>query len=124
MPIIIKSKVIKGEGVGKSVGLKTANLDVQNLEKSGLKEFGVYVCKVKYKEKFYKGLLHYGPKKTFNNNISAEVLIIDFNQDIYGKELEIEVFNKIRDIKKFASKKKLIEQIKQDIKKEKSPCLH
>ena len=115
MTVIIKSKVIKGEGIGKSIGFRTANLDIKNLENAGLKEFGVYVCKIKFEKKFYKGILHYGPKKTFNNNISAEVLIINFNQDIYGKELEIEVFNKIRDIKKFDSKDELIKQIKKDI---------
>ena len=95
MSIIIKSKIIKGEGIGKSIGFRTANLDVKNLEKANLKKFGVYTCKVKLKEKFYKALLHYGPKKTFNNDISAEILIIGFNQDIYGKKLEVEIFNKI-----------------------------
>ncbi|MEA2088320.1 MAG: riboflavin kinase [Patescibacteria group bacterium] len=117
MSVIIKSKVIKGEGVGKSIGFKTANLDIENSGIDSLEEFGVYDCKIKFKKNFYKGLLHYGPKKTFGNNISAEVLIINFNQDIYGKELEIEIFNKIRNIKKFASKDKLIKQIKKDIKK-------
>lgn len=117
MPITIKSKVIKGEGIGKSIGFRTANLDINNFKNTELKEFGVYACKVKFKKKFYKGILHYGPKKTFNNNISAEVLIIDFNKNIYNKELEIEIFNKIRDIKKFISKEKLIEQIKKDIAK-------
>ena len=117
MSIIIKSKVIKGEGIGKSIGFKTANLDIKNLKNTKLKEFGVYACKVKFEKKFYKGILHYGPKKTFNNNISAEVLIIDFDQDIYNKELKIEIFNKIRNIKKFDAKKKLIEQIKKDIAK-------
>ena len=113
---IIKSKVIKGEGIGKSIGFRTANLDINDFKNTELKKFGVYACEVKFEKKLYKGILHYGPKKTFNNNISAEVLIINFNQNIYNKKLEIKNFNKIRDIKKFTSKNQLVKQIKKDIK--------
>ena len=42
--------------------------------------------------------------------------ILDFNDEIYGKNIEIEVLNKIRAEKKFNSKEDLIAQIKEDIK--------
>ena len=124
MSIIIKSKVIKGCGVGMELGFPTANLNV------GLKEFkkldfGVYSCEVflhisPFDKGGLRGILHYGQRKTFNKEISAEVLILNFEGDLYNKEIEVTINKKIRNIEKFSSRKKLIEQIKKDIDKVKS----
>lgn len=103
-------KVVKGEGRGRQLGWPTANLDNVSLSLN----YGVYQVEVALDNKSFQGLMHFGPKKTFNNLISAEVYIKDFNQDIYGRQLKITVIKKIRSIIKFESVEALIRQMEQD----------
>lgn len=105
------AKVIKGEGRGGRLGFPTANLDNLNLPLA----YGVYSVKVKFGGRIYRGLMHYGPKKTFGGEMSCEVYLKNFNKNIYGRTLEVEVIKKIRDIKKFAGVEALKKQIKKDL---------
>ncbi len=77
------------------------------------------MCKVTYDSRNYWGVMHYGPKKSFDNKKAFEVYIFNFKKNIYGEEVEIIVYNKIRDIKKFDSINKLKKQIGKDIIKAK-----
>lgn len=106
------AKIIKGEGIGKKIGFPTINLDKISLKI----DYGVYLVEAEIDNKKYKGLLHFGPKKTFNNNISLELLIKNFISDINSKQIKIAIIKKIRDVKKFANIKDLQDQIKQDLK--------
>jgi len=65
------------------------------------------------------GLLHFGVRKTFGSDFSAEVHILDFEEDLYGKRLEVEVLKKLRDIQKFQNADSLYTQIEEDIVKAK-----
>ena len=106
------AKVIAGKGRGKKLGFPTANLDKIDLDI----EYGVYSVKVKISNKIYEALLHFGPKKTFNEKVSLELHIKNFNFDIYGKSIKIKIINKIRNIKKFTNIKELKKQISKDLK--------
>ena len=57
-------------------------------------------------------MINIGHNPTFNyqNNISIEVNIIDFDQNIYGKEIQLFFNQRLRDEKKFQSKEELIAQ--------------
>lgn len=103
--------VIHGEGRGRGLGFPTANLDNRSLPLS----YGVYLVEVELDKKTYQGLLHFGPKKTFNQIVSAEIFIKDFERQIYGKKLEVKVIKKIRGILKFKSVEDLIKQMKDDL---------
>lgn len=104
--------VIKGESRGKQLGFPTINLDLHNADL----DFGVYAARVKVNEKQYWGAMHYGPRHTFNNEQPVmEVHLLDFDGDLYGEQVEVQVLKKIRDIKKFSNKEELIEQIKKDV---------
>ena len=63
------------------------------------------------------GLLNWGIKPTVHNTKEpvAEVHIIDFQGDLYGKKIKIEIIKKIRDEQKFASLEELKLQINKDI---------
>ncbi|MBI2459671.1 MAG: riboflavin kinase [Parcubacteria group bacterium] len=106
-----KAKVISGRGRGKQIGFPTANLDAGDLPIA----YAVYLVKAKLGRKTCRGLLHYGPKKTFSEPVSVEVYLKNFNQDIYGRALEIEVGRKIRPVRKFDNAEALKRQIEKDL---------
>ncbi|MBA3046727.1 riboflavin kinase [Patescibacteria group bacterium] len=130
------AKVIIGRGRGKRLGFPTANLDKTDLKiKHGvyLVEAEVYPAlfrqdiksrrRVEYSKrcgadkKPYQGLLHFGPKKTFCEDVSLELFIKNFDFDIYGKSVKIKIIRKIREVKKFANAEELKKQIKKDLEK-------
>lgn len=108
----LKAKVIQGEKRGRKLGFPTANAEYpKNIVRL---PFGVYKVAVLGKS----AIMNWGVKPTFGGQKELlEVHILDgFNEDLYGKELDITVLKRIRGEKKFESKQELINQIKEDIK--------
>jgi riboflavin kinase/FMN adenylyltransferase len=69
-------------------------------------------------ESRYKGVANIGFSPTFEDNIfTVEVHILDFNENIYGRNIRINFIERIRDELKFADIDQLSEQIKEDIDK-------
>lgn len=114
LSIKIKGKVIHGKGLGKIVGMPTANLDF-DITNTKI-DIGVYASVV-YLEKEYVGVTNIGTRPSVDNDkkISIETHILDFDRDIYGEIIEIELIEKIRDIKKF----KNLEEVKIQVDKDK-----
>ena len=113
----IEGVVIHGLGNGKKVNMPTANLDIKDIDKDI--EYGVYATKVIIDDKSYLGVCNIGNRPTVDNKQAIEVLIIDFNKDIYGKKIEIELLKKLRDIEKFDSLIELKKQVDKDIEQTK-----
>lgn len=113
---VLEGIVIKGNQLGRKIGFPTANIEYP---KQKVKiPFGVYSVEVKYNNQLYKGMLNYGIKPTVNNGNNrpiAEVHIIDFDKDIYGETISIDVINKIRSEKKFDTMDELKIQIEKDL---------
>lgn len=108
----IIGKVQAGKSRGRGLGFRTLNLDVKEL---GLDD-GIYVTGVKIRGKDYESVSHYGPRPTFNEDEKIlEIHVFDFDEDVYGEEVEVEFLLKLRDILKFDTKEELIEQISKDI---------
>lgn len=106
-------KVRKHNQRGKKLGFPTANI---NLTKD-IPE-GIYISKTKIKNSFFNSLTFVGIAKTFNEkNFHAEIYILDFDEDIYGKWVSVELLKKIRDNQKFKSADNLIKQMKKDKQK-------
>ena len=98
---MLNGKVIKGNSLGKTINFPTANIVIENKWKI-LPADGVYAVKIVLEAKEYKGMMNIGQKPTVDGNgISLEVNIFDFNQDIYGKGIEIRFVKRIRDERKF-----------------------
>lgn len=110
--LIFKSNVIKWYWDWRKLWFHTANLENTDIDIP----HGIYICKVKFEKKKYKGLMHFGFVETFNRAPSLEIFIQDFNWDLYGQTLEVQVGKKLRDIMKFDSVEDLKKQIKEDIK--------
>jgi riboflavin kinase/FMN adenylyltransferase len=103
---------------GPVVGSKTANLNLS--EEDLCPRHGVYVTQVVHEGKCYGGVLNIGYNPTFGENrLSAETHIFDFNQDIYGKKIKINLLKHLRGEKKFSGPEELAEQIHQDIRQAK-----
>ena len=105
------AKVIKGAGRGRRIGIPTINLSKVDLDI----DYGVYLVKAIISGKNYNGLLHFGPKETFSEFPSLELLINEQISGIIEKEIKIKIIKKIREIRKFSNEFELKEQIAQDM---------
>ena len=108
---VISGIVLPGHNNGEKLGARTANLDI-TLAKDISK--GLYSCKVEFNDTFYRGLLYYGINSLTNKD-SLEVHILEYNGDLYGKNITISTERFLRFPKKFKSVEKLSEQIKRDL---------
>ncbi len=111
----IVGKVIHGNGNGKKVGMPTANIDIKEVDTNI--EYGVYGAIVYVKQKKYLGVCNIGNRPTIDDLKTIEVNIIDFDEDIYDQEIEIDLIMKLRDIKKFDNLNEVKKQVDKDIKK-------
>jgi riboflavin kinase/FMN adenylyltransferase len=103
---------------GPVVGFPTANLHIS--EEDLCPRHGVYVTQVVYDGKCYGGVLNIGYNPTFGGNkLSAETHIFDFNQEIYGKKIKINLLKFLRGEQKFSGPAELADQIKEDIRQAK-----
>jgi len=100
---------------GTEVGFATANLEIS--EEDLCPKKGVYVTQVMYDGNVYGAVSNIGYNPTFGENeLVAETHIFDFNHDIYGRPITINMLRHIRGEKKFDSVAELSAQISKDIK--------
>ncbi|MGK0498562.1 MAG: riboflavin kinase/FMN adenylyltransferase [Oceanicoccus sp.] len=113
-PYSISGRVIVGRQLGRQLDAPTANLQLHRL-RSPLT--GVFTVEVEIDQQLYKGVANVGTRPTVDDSLTAilEVHILDFNRDIYGKNIKVIFHKKIRDEKKFDSVEVLKQQIHQDI---------
>ena len=114
-PYILSGKVIDGKKLGRTIGFPTANLAIN--KQKVIPKKGVYYTNVKINEKIFKGITSVGNNPTVNGQeLTVETYILDFSNDIYGKEVNIYFIDRIRDEIKFNNINELIEQLKKDKK--------
>ena len=112
-PYLLKGKVIHGKHLGRTIGVPTANLDFD--DKMIIPSKGVYYTNVKYNNRVFKGLTSVGNNPTVNGKeLTVETFILNFDEMIYGEELEVYFIERIRGEIKFDSLDELVEQIKKD----------
>lgn len=111
----LKGVVVSGKKLGRKIGFPTANLALYEPLKV-IPGGGVYGVKVEMLGKEYKGVCNIGTRPTVNSTEerTIETHILDFNEDIYGLDMRVEFFFKIRDEVKFASLEELACQIEKD----------
>ncbi len=110
----VKGEVVHDRGVGKKLGYPTANLEIKE-ERQHLKN-GVYSGWAMVGDEKYLAVINYGSRPTFSDEkVVIEAHLIDFSQNLYGKQLTVFFDGFIRDIKTFKSEIELKEQLKKDV---------
>jgi riboflavin kinase/FMN adenylyltransferase len=115
---MLPGKVVHGENRGSKLGFPTANLNIS--PERLIPGNGVYVTRAWMTESDHQSVTNIGIRPTFENPLPAprvEPHILDLDRDLYDSEITLEFLDFIRPEKKFADVKKLISQIKKDIKK-------
>lgn len=120
-PYFMEGEVVKGRGVGVSLNARTANMVSKNELIPGN---GVYLTKTKVagdKRGWLGSVTSVGTNPTFasvcgHEEVTVEVHLLDFDENIVGHELSLIFLEKMRDQLRFSSARELAEQIKIDIK--------
>ncbi len=116
----ISGRVIKGDGRGKSIGIPTANLETW--PEQAIPKAGVYATKVRHRKQSYQAVVNVGVRPTFELGPvipRVEAHILNFHEEIYGDEIELNFVARLRDERRFENIEALIAQIRADISRAK-----
>lgn len=108
-------KVVKGQQIGHKIGFPTANIEVAE-EFQLIEKQGVYATFVDFDGKSYPAMTYIGKRPTLHDSRpqSIESNIINFNGDLYGKEIKVRFVDFVREDKKFDDTEALKNQIEKD----------
>lgn len=116
-PHILTGQVIPGRGLGHTIGVPTANLEVP--EGVLLPKRGVYVCSAITEGESYIAVTNIGSRPTVEgHHVTVESWLPDFEGDLYGKELTLAFIFYLRPEQKFDS----LEELKAQIEKDAAKC--
>lgn len=102
--------VIHGNKRGKALGFPTANQKLNTLI-----EEGIYISQSVFENNTYQSLTFIGSAKTFDDKqYQAETYLLNFDEDMYDKNLQVTLLKKIRGNEKFESVEQLIAQMNKD----------
>ena len=111
----IVGRVRPGAARGRQLGFPTANLHLDSNQMQDL-DSGVYLGRVYLEGKCWGGVVNIGTRPTFGvGERVVEMHILDFSGDLYERQLEVEILDKLRQEKRFSNADELIEQIEKDI---------
>ena len=107
----IKGIVVKGKRNGKKIGFPTINLKLDT--NYVIPKNGVYITKTKIGNKLYPSMTNVGTHPTIDelNEAIIETHILDFDETLYGEEVEIKFLDYIRNEIKFNS----IDELKEEL---------
>ncbi len=111
----ITGKIVEGYKMGRRIGFPTANIQIWEPYKV-IPTNGVYAVRVHIGEDIHDGMLYIGNRPTLHDDsqISVEVNIFDFDDELYNKTLTVEFVAFVRPDIKFTGVKPLIAQITKD----------
>lgn len=113
----LSGTVVKGNQIGRKLGFPTANIQLDEPQKI-IPEYGVYATLIEWNNRIYKGMSNIGIRPTLDEHqLTVEVNIFDFNQDIYGEHISLHFLEHTREEKKFRDlnllrRRLIIDQIK------------
>ncbi len=110
-PYFIEGVVTKGMQLGRTINIPTVN--IYPCDSKLLPPFGVYVSEVMVRGRLMHGVTNIGTRPTVSNDtiISVETNIFDFDEDIYGEQIEVRILHYLRPEMKFDSVDSLKKQM-------------
>lgn len=113
-PFILTGTVVKGRQLGQKMGYPTANLYIKEDYKL-IPKSGIYIVNSLLDGKPHYGMMSIGTNPTVGGKEQTiETYFFDWDKNLYGEKLEIQVLKRIRDEKKFESTEELVSQMKED----------
>ncbi|AYZ74691.1 bifunctional riboflavin kinase/FAD synthetase [Fusobacterium necrophorum] len=114
-PMIVIGEVVHGKKIARKLGFPTANIQIKDRL---YPPFGIYGAKLQLEgeDRIRYGVINVGVNPTLKpGEFSLEVHILDFDEDIYGKKMYIELMEYLRKEEKFDSVEELIACIANDV---------
>ncbi len=109
----IAGSVVEGYRKGRELGFPTANVRSTYELIPGR---GVYAVMADWRGRRYEGVANIGFNPTFaRTELSIEIHLFDFAEQLYGETVEVSFMRKIRDERAFASVEELVKQIRHDV---------
>ncbi|MDD5978613.1 MAG: bifunctional riboflavin kinase/FAD synthetase [Bacteroidales bacterium] len=107
--------VTHGDSIGRTLGFPTANISIKP-EYQLIEKTGVYATITKVDGKDYPSMTYIGRRPTISNGLptSTETYIMDFDGDLYGKEIRVTFVDRVRDEMTFDNLERLKSQIQED----------
>jgi riboflavin kinase / FMN adenylyltransferase len=117
----ILGTVVRGNDLGKKIGFPTANLSAHNEQ---FPPNGVYFAEAKLDRAVYPGVVNLGCRPTVSSKTERvlEIHLLDFNRDIYGRDVQVRFIRYLRPEKKFENLEALAHQIEADVKQARVLC--
>ena len=113
-PYFINGTVTTGKQLGRTIGYPTANIEVPETYKL-IPAQGVYAVSAKLNGATVLGMMNIGTRPTVNGtNQTIEVNFFDFNKDIYGLDLQVNIYHRLRSEQKFENLDSLRMQLATD----------
>lgn len=109
-PHILSGVVVSGRKLGRTLGIPTANLQIPN--GVVVPKLGVYACLACFDGEKYPAVTNIGNRPTVGGHrVTVEAWILDFDGDLYGKEISLEFHHFLRSEEKFPSLEALTAKI-------------
>ena len=112
-PYAVMGRVVAGQRLGRALGVPTANIA---LEPTSRLAFGVYAVRALFDGASHAAVASFGVRPTVDNGPPLlEVHLLDFDGDLYGREIEVEFVRRIREERKFDSLAALTAEMERDM---------
>ena len=111
--------VVAGDQRGRTLGVPTANIDVE--AGTIFPGRGVYAARVLVDDRWYRGAVNIGHNPTFRDkgaettHVTIEAFLLEFSGDIYRRVIRVDFLHKIRDERRFEAVDELVQQMRRDI---------
>ena len=112
-PHILRGTVVHGKALGRTLGIPTANLRL--IPGMAVPRFGVYACRCVIDGEVYPAVTNVGTRPTVEGqSVTVEPWILDYEGDLYGREITLEFYYFIRPEKKFPNLEALQAEIRRN----------
>lgn len=117
-PHLLSGKVVHGHQLGRRLGMPTANLMLP--KELAVPKFGVYACRCRIDDAYYSAVTNVGTRPTVAGiGITVETWILDYEGDLYGRDILLEFYEFLRPELRFPNLTQLQQAVYRDAEKTK-----